>query len=47
MTTRKVAGDVPRVGVTVGVRPTDADVATRLAVVRASLELDAEVRSGL
>ncbi|WP_456786211.1 DUF4862 family protein [Cellulomonas sp. P5_C5] len=45
--TLKVAGDVPRVGVKVGVRPTDADVATRLAVARASLELVAEARASL
>jgi len=45
--TLKVAGDVPRVAVKVAVRPTDADVATRLAVVKASLELVAEAQTGV
>ena len=35
----RAAGDVPHVGLKVAVRPEDADVATRLAVARASLEL--------
>lgn len=37
--TLRAAGDVPRVGLKVAVRPTDADVATRLAVARASIAL--------
>lgn len=37
--TLRVAGNVPRIGLKVAVRPTDADVATRLAVAQASIAL--------
>ena len=43
--TLRAAGDVPHVGLKVAVRPEDADVATRLAVARASLALIEEARA--
>lgn len=45
--TLKAAGDVPRVGLKSAVRPHDADVATRVAVVEASLRQIAEARGTL
>lgn len=45
--TLRVAGDVPRIGLKVAVRPDDADVAARLAVARASIELIAAARESI
>ncbi|MGW6132408.1 DUF4862 family protein [Cellulomonas sp. NPDC055163] len=45
--TLKAAGDVPRVGLKAAVRPADADVATRVAVVAATLRQIAEARAAL
>jgi hypothetical protein len=45
--TLKAAGDVPRIGLKYAVRPQDADVATRIAVVTATLQQVADARAAL
>lgn len=45
--TLKAAGDVPRIGLKTAARPKDADVATHLAVVAATLTQIAEARAAL